>query len=345
LNNNGSHPSRIGRFAVADCIGHGATSRVYAGVDESIGRQIAVRVGRPGDPRVHQQARLTGQVAHPNVVSVLDLGEDNGDPFAVMELLDGAALSADSPVPSLDGRLALMVQVCDGLQAAHERGVVHGAVKPGHVFLQGDGVVKLLDFGGSVDSYASPEQAAGAPPTERSDVFSAAATFHFLLTQRAPFASPDAVIADQPPAISQVTAPEALSRALLKAMEKDPQRRQGSINQLRAEIDQVRQGRQGDRQRVLIAAFDRYRDIESLLAGRRALGRRLDLPAIERECDDKLASLAVHFPEFARAGLDINNVGDIDPARAADALAQLQLFHNDVAAEVSVLRAAIGERR
>ena len=345
MNNNGSHPSRIGRYVVVESLGDGDTSRVYAAVDQSIGRRVAVRVGTAGDPRVHQQARLTGQVAHPNVVSVLDLGDENGAPFAVMELLEGVTLAEDSRVAPLDRRLDVMLQVCDGLQAAHAAGVTHGAVKPGHVFLQDDGVVKLLDFGGDSQAYASPEQSRDLRATERSDVFSAGATFHFLLTHRAPFESRAAAIADQPPAIRQADAPEALSRALLKAMEKDPQRRHSSINHLRAEIEQVRRGRQGDRQRVLIAAFDRYRDIEALLAQRRALGRRLSMPAIERECDTQLTRLATRFPEFARAGLDINQVGDVDPARASEALAELQLFHNDVAAEVSVLRAASGERR
>ena len=93
LLNNGSHPSRVGRYAVVECVGNGALGRVYAAVDEAIDRRVAVRVGRAGDPRVHQQARLTGQVAHPNVVSILDLGEDNGGPFAVMELLDGPSLT------------------------------------------------------------------------------------------------------------------------------------------------------------------------------------------------------------------------------------------------------------
>lgn len=95
MNNNGRHPSRIGRYVVVESIGHGDTSRVYAGVDQSIGRRVAVRVGRAGDPRVHQRARLTGQVAHPNVVSVLDLGDQNGDPFSVMELLEGVTLTED----------------------------------------------------------------------------------------------------------------------------------------------------------------------------------------------------------------------------------------------------------
>jgi serine/threonine protein kinase len=346
VNNNGSHPSRIGRYAVVECIGRGAMGRVYSAVDESIDRRVAVRVGKSGDPRVHQQARLTGQVAHPNVVSVLDLGEEDGAPFAVMELVDATSLTNMGP-SSLERQLDVMQQVCNGLQAAHDRGVIHGGIKPSHVLLQPDGVVKLIDFGVEkrADVFASPEQLAREIVTQRTDIFSAAATFQFLLTGRAPFVSPAAATTEQPQAISPADAPENLSRTLLKAMDKDPARRHASINHLRAEIDQVRQGRQGDRQRVLTAAFDRYRGIEDLLAQRRALGRRLGNPKIERECDAKLASLASVFPEFARAGLDINLVGDIDPARAAEALAQLQMWHNAVAAEVSVLRAASGERQ
>jgi serine/threonine-protein kinase len=345
--NTGSHPSRVGRYAIVGCVGNGALGPVYAGLDEAIGRRVAVRVGRAGDPRVHQQARVTGQVAHPNVVSVLDLGEDDGAPFAVMELLDVVPLTVASPLASLDQRLDVMRQVCDGLQAAHDRGVIHGGIKPSHVLLQSGGVIKLIDFGVEkrADVFASPEQLARERVTEPTDMFSAAATFHFLLTGRAPFASPAATTTEQPQSISSADAPETLSRTLLTAMDKDPARRHASFNHLKAEIEQVGQARQGDRQRVLIAAFDRYRDIESLLAQRRALGRRLGLPSIESECDARLARLAAGFPEFARAGLDINDAGDIDPSRASEALTELQLFHNDVAAEVSVLRAASGERR
>ena len=296
---------------------------------------------------MHQLARVTGQVAHPNVVSVLDLGEDEGAPFAVMELLDVAPLTNASRLASLDERLDVMRQVCDGLQAAHERRITHGGIKPAHVLLQPGGVVKLIDFGVEkrADVFASPEQLAREQVTERTDIFSAAATFQFLLTGRSPFASPAATTTEQPQSISTADAPETLSRTLLKAMDKDPARRHASIAHLRAEIDQVRQGRQGDRQRILIAACDRYRGIEALLAERRALGRRLGMPKIESECDAKLSRLAAKFPEFARAGLDINNIGDIDPARASDALSELQVFHNDVAAEVSVLKAASGARR
>lgn len=284
---------------------------------------------------MHQQARVTGQVAHPNVVSVLDLGEDGGRPFVVMELVDGPSL-LDAAIATLEERFSVMQQVCNGLQAAHDRGVVHGGLKPGHVLMQ-NGIVKLIDFGsdGRGHVFTSPEQSAGVAADRRSDIYSAGATFHFMLTGRAP----------HPPSLTSSQAPEALGRAVLKAVEIEPQRRQTSINHLRAEIDQVRQARQGDRHRVLIAALDRYRDIEALLGQRRALGRRLGMASIESECDGKLAQLAARFPEFARSGLDINNVGDIDPIRATEALTELQVFHNDVAAEIAVLKAASGVRR
>lgn len=339
---------RLGRYTLAECIGRGAMGLVYAATEDGTGRRVAVRIGMAGDLRVHHQARMTGQVAHPNVVSVLDLGEDQGRPFVVMERLDGAALDAGAGARALEARLDLMTQVCGGLQAAHDRGVVHGHLKPGHVFVTSTGVVKLMDFGaglGRPDAYASPEEARGLAASARSDIFSAAAVFYFLVTGRAPFASNRAVTAEQPAAIGHAAAPEALNRLLFKALDQDPDRRHQSMNHLRAEIDQVRTGRRGDLDRILRAAIDRYRDIEALVAERRALGRRLGLAAIERECDERLAQLASVFSDFARAGLELDGLARIDSARAAEALAQLQAWHNDVLAEVSVLKAVGGERR
>lgn len=350
MSNNHSHPTRIGRYAVAEPVGRGAMGEVYAALDEAIGRRVAVRVGTIGDLRVHQQARVTGQIAHPNVVSILDLGQDEGRPYVAMELLEGASLDGGGAVMlrSLDARLQAMAQVCNALQSAHHRGVIHGHIKPAHVFVTRHGVVKLLDFGAGVgrpDAYAAPEQVKGEAASERSDIFSAAAVFHFMLTGRAPFISNAAVLSDPPPAIGDAAAPEALTRTLLRALDKNPARRHQSVNLLRAEIEQVRTSRQGDRDRVLKAAFDRYRDIENLLDERRALGRRLGVPTIDRECEKALARLASTFPEFARASGDGHAIGPVDPARAADALAQLQVWHNEVLAAVSVLKIAGGDRR
>lgn len=349
MSDNHSHPSRIGRYVIAEPVGRGASGEVYAAVDERIGRRVAVRVGTTGDLRVHQQARVTGQVAHPNVVSILDLGDDQGRPFAAMELLEGAPLDSGGAVMlrTIDARLHAMEQILSGLQAAHDRGIIHGHLKPAHVFVTKPGAVKLLDFGAGVgrpDPYTSPEQIRGEAATERSDVFSAAAVFHYLLSGRAPFGSAAAVLSEPPPALSIDASPEAVSRILLKALDKTPSRRHHSVKLLRAEIEQVRVGRQGDRDRVLKAALDRYRDIESLLEERRTLGRRLGVASIDRECEQALARLASAFPEFARAGAYGHAVSPMDPPRAAEALARLQLWHNEVLAAVSVLKTAGGGR-
>jgi serine/threonine-protein kinase len=349
VSTNNSHPSRVGRYAIAELIGRGALGEVYAGVEDHVGRRVAVRVGAIGDLRVHQQARVTGQVAHPNVVSVLDLGADHGHPYVAMELLDGASLDNGGAVMlrSLDARLEAMEQVCGGLQAAHERRIVHGHIKPSHVFVKSDGTIKVLDFGagdGRPDAYAAPEQVSGEGASERSDVFSAAAVFHFMITGRQPFSSNAAVCTDPPPAIADSAAPEALGRALIKALDKSPSRRHQSINHLRAEIEQVRVGRRADRDRVLKAALDRYRDIEMLLAERRALGRRLGIPGSDRDYDHARARLALAFPEFAR-GDAAAAVQHTDAAAAAEALARLQLWHNEVLAAVSVLKTGKGARK
>lgn len=333
----GGVPPTIGRYKVVERIGHGARGDVYAAIDEDIGRRVAIRV-MPTD----QKSAVTAQVTHPNVVMIFDRGEERGRPYIVMELLEGASLAAHLRRPeaqTLNAKIELMLQICDGLQAAHDRGVVHGHVKPGHVLVQQGGVVKLLDLGlpssQGAAGYASPEQVNGGRGDQRSDIFSAAAVFHFMLTGRPPLA----------PGIAGGDAPQALGRVLAKALDERPDRRHQSVAHLRAEIDQVRRAQEGDRHRVARAALDRYRQIEQLIDKRRALGRRLGLAAIERECDQKTAQLASAYPEFARRSDDSGVIVVMDPTRASAALAQLQTWHNEVLAEVSVLQAASGGRR
>jgi serine/threonine protein kinase len=322
---------------VVERIGHGAMGEVYAAIDEDIGRRVAIRLMPRG-----QQPEVKGQVTHPNVVTVFDRGEHQGRPYVVMELLEGTPLTEyvrQLDAQTLSAKIGLMLQICDGLQAAHDRGVVHGHVKPAHVLVQQNGGVKLRDLGlpwsGGSPEYVAPEQVKGWPADHRSDIFSAAAVFHLVLTGRPPLA----------PGIAGAEVPDALSPVLARALDERPDRRHQSIAHLRAEIDQVRHAQQGDRYRVVRAALDRYHQIEALIDERRALGRRLGLAEIERECSKKAAQLASAFPEFARAGNDSGVIVMLDPARAAAALTVLQTWHNEVLAEVSVLKTASGDRR
>lgn len=333
----GGVPPTIGRYRVVERIGHGAMGEVYAAVDETIGRRVAIRILPAA-----QKPEVKGQVTHPNVVTVFDRGEHEGRLYLVMELLEGTPLTEYLRRPetqTLNAKIGLMLQMCDGLHAAHERGVVHGHLKPGHVAVQQNGGVKLLDLGlpwsGGSPEYVSPEQLKGWPADHRSDIFSAAAVFHFVITGRPPLA----------PGVAGADVPDALSGVLARALDERPERRHQSVALLRAEIDQIRHAQQGDRYRVVRAALDRYHQIEELIDQRRALGRRLGLAETERECNRKSLQLASAFPEFARAGNDSGVIVMLDPARATAALSQLQTWHNEVLAEVSVLKAASGDGR
>ena len=331
----GGVPPTIGRYRVVERIGHGAMGDVYEAIDEDIGRRVAIRVMPPD-----QDNGVTGQVTHPNVVTVFDRGDDHGRPYVVMELLDGLPLPEYLHRPeaqSLHAKTALMLQVCDGLRAAHDLGVVHGHLKPGHVLVQPSGVVKLLDLGlplpGGPAPYASPEQVNGGRADQRSDIFSAAAVFHFMLSGRPPLA----------PGVAASDVPEALARVIAKALDEQP-RPAAPERRAFARGDRPGPPRAGRR-----SLPGRAGGARSLLPDRRAdrssaarWRRRLGLAAIERECDQKFVQLASAFPEFGRAGNDSGVMVLMDPARASAALAQLQTWHNEVLAELSVLQAANG---
>jgi hypothetical protein len=173
--------------------------------------------------------------------------------------------------------------------------------------------------------------------------------FSFILTGRPPFRAKDLAallheIAHEPPAaLSEAEAPSALARTLLQALSKDPAQRHQSCAHLRAEIEQVRDMKEGERYRIGRAALDRYRQIETLIAERRTLGRRLGVPDIESDCDAASLRLARRFPDFARLGEDGVWVTPVDLDEATAALTELQNWHNAALASVAVLRAASGD--
>jgi serine/threonine protein kinase len=262
-----------------------------------------------------------------------------------------SAPAADAQA-ALDARIEVMLQICDVLQAVHEKSITHGDLRPASVFVQRDGGVKVLDFGSGpsrvTHGYASPEQLMGRTADSRSDLFSAAALFYLMLKGRAPFAGPDAaairgsVLHTEPAALSTAEAPEALARAVIRALSKDPDARQPSTALLRAEIAQVRSLKNGHHTRMVWAALDRYRRIEGLINERRGLGRRLGISNIDKSCDESFARLAVRFPALARAGGDDALLPEVPFDQAADDLSQLQQWHNDELAEVAVLRTIEG---
>jgi eukaryotic-like serine/threonine-protein kinase len=362
-------PQFIGRYRLLERIGKGAMGMVYAAEDESMGRRVAIKVMMTDleqEPetreRFYREAKITSQLVHRNIVTVFDLGEERGRPYLVMELLQGVPLGEHLQRPearTLDTKLDLMLQVCEGLQVAHERGVIHRDIKPNNLFVLPDGSLKILDFGVArlatstltasgflvgTPEYMSPEQAMGRPIDARSDIFSAASVFYFMLTGRAPFGTRDlpkvlnAVMFNPPEPFKDGEVPDSLARVLLKALEKDPDRRYASCSEMQAQIENVRRVQEGDRHRIANAALERYRQTVALIEERRALSKSLFVPDTDRACDEALQRLAQRFPEFARHSAPGALMAPMEREVAASALEALQARHNAELAAVAALR-------
>jgi serine/threonine-protein kinase len=206
---------RLGRYELLDEIGRGAMGRVYRARDPAIDRIVALKVLVPDgglDPdtaldwrrRFQREARAAGRLAHPNIVTIFDAGEDQGRAFLVMEFVSGrtleAILSGEGPLPPARA-LAIGEQIAAALDHAHQQGIVHRDIKPANVLVTPGGLAKVADFGiariardptqtGGIwgsPSYMSPEQVCGRALDGRSDVFSLGAVLYELMTGEKPF--------------------------------------------------------------------------------------------------------------------------------------------------------------
>lgn len=349
-------PERIGRYRVLDRIGKGAMGTVYAALDEQLGRRVAVKLMLAEfdeEPelreRFFREARITGQLSHRNIVTVFDLGEEGKRPYIVMELLDGLPLNEHlltDRAASLDARLDLMMQLCDGLQNAHEAGVVHRDLKPSNLLVLRDGTLKVLDFGVArlaasnltaagmllgTPEYMSPEQARGEKMDARADLFSATGVFYFMLAGRPPFGSKDlrkvlqAIINEPPHPLTADEAPQALQEVIARGLAKTPDERYQQCSDMRLAIEQVRRALTATTSRVVHAGRDRYRQILALVEERRALGRSLAIENIDESCDAAVLSIQTRFKMFADHEPPS---ADVDRVVANAALEALQQRYN-----------------
>ncbi len=219
--NKGSDPliQKIGKYVVIDVIGSGGMGIVYRAHDPALNRTVAIKMLKRAEATANQQHQLeqffnrelraTASLQHRNIVTVYESGEQDGNPYLVMECLDGEPVSrviAERRTMPIVDKLELFVQVCDGLQHAHDRKpqVIHRDIKPANVILLRDGTAKIVDFGiarvvgvetstlqtgqllGSL-SYLSPEQINSVPIDARTDIFSAGVMLYELLTYSLPF--------------------------------------------------------------------------------------------------------------------------------------------------------------
>jgi Tol biopolymer transport system component/tRNA A-37 threonylcarbamoyl transferase component Bud32 len=272
--------SRLGPYEIVAPIGAGGMGEVYKARDAKLGRDVAVKVlperltaDADSLSRFEREARAVAALSHPNILSIFDVGREEGVAFAVMELLDGETLRQRLSEGALPTRKALEygAQLARGLAAAHEKGIVHRDLKPENVFLTADGRVKILDFGlakvaapesdatksptavamtepGTVmgtAGYMSPEQVRGKPADQRSDIFSFGSILFEMLTGERAFrgdsaAETMAAIAQKdPPELSGVEAALApgLDRIVRHCLEKSPSERFQSARDLAFDLE------------------------------------------------------------------------------------------------------------
>ena len=203
---------RIGRYELRDKLGQGGMGVVYRAYDTLLHRVVAVKVisatidGNPDlRERFFREARAAGQLSHPNIITIHDLGEDDGVPYLAMEYLEGEDLQrrmSGHDRMSLSHKLNLAIEVCEGLQFAHNHAVIHRDIKPANIFITDDGTVKLLDFGlarlvtselthsnmmmGTLN-YMAPEQVRGERADHRADIFATGVVIYELLSGRKAF--------------------------------------------------------------------------------------------------------------------------------------------------------------
>ncbi len=280
--------SKISRFQILEELGRGGMGVVFLAEDPSLQRRVAIKLltrERQADAnwlaRLQQEARIASGLNHPNVLTIYEIGEDQGIPFIASEYVDGITLRermGGKPLPTEDC-LRFAGQICGGMAEAHRAGIIHRDLKTDNVMVRQDGIVKILDFGlaqsQSVEQWAersnvpqngtgsatpktgqltgtihfmSPEQTRGEKLTSASDVFSFGVLLHLMLTSKLPFSGESESevlenIRSEAPACSSSVLPAELSEILLRCLSKTAEQRP-DFETIRVWIDSLRFGEQ-----------------------------------------------------------------------------------------------------
>jgi serine/threonine protein kinase/tetratricopeptide (TPR) repeat protein len=273
-------PSRVGHYVITSTLGHGGMGVVYAARDERLQRAVALKMmtlaqDETARRRFWREARAAASVNHPNICQIYEIGEDQGELFIAMELLEGAPLSdrlKTGPIP-VSETVSIGLGMLAALSALHARGVVHRDLKPSNVFLTPHGV-KLLDFGLArptedqsmaltlditragvilgTPRYMAPEQLLGDTIDARTDLFAAGAILFEMLAGRPAFNGrtmmeiAHATISEQPPALSGIPAVAAVDRVLRRALAKQADNRHPSADAMAEELRATQTGATGD---------------------------------------------------------------------------------------------------
>ena len=270
----------LGPYKLLAPVGAGGMGQVWTAQDQRLGRTVAVKLlpdSSAGDLRIRfeQEARAASALQHPNIVSVFDVGTENGVPYIVSELVEGETLRVallKGPI-ALRRSLEIASQIAGGIAAAHQAGITHRDLKPENVMITTDGRAKILDFGlakraapaaekrtdnstetylsepGTIlgtANYMSPEQARGLAVDYRSDQFSFGIMLHEMLSGHQPFkrdSTPQtlaAIIAEDAPSLPPAV-PVPLKWVVERCLDKEPSQRYGSTADLYRDLHHMRE--------------------------------------------------------------------------------------------------------
>jgi serine/threonine-protein kinase len=320
--------TRIGKYDVVGVLGRGGMGVVYRCIDRHLGREVAVKTlteGIKSDSgmlaRFYEEGRKTGSFKHPNIVTVFELGDDNGIPYIVMELVDGEPLEkligSDEPLPLIE-RLRIVEDVCSALAYAHRHNVVHRDVKPANIFVQPDGRVKLLDFGiarlearksqdlsltrpghiiGTVP-YMAPERLKDKPLDRRSDIFATGVVLYQFVSGELPFSGDEVVLMQKilneshPPLSSKCKGcPASLDAIVDRALAKSPDDRYSTADEMAADLTTTIAEIQEEQAQELLPEAKRLLEAQELLRARAALQQLLKIQGKNTEAREMLADI------------------------------------------------------
>lgn len=256
-----------GRYQILELIGKGGMANVYKSLDKQLGRYVAVKVlkedYRDDKEFVHRfnvEARAAASLSNPHIVSIYDVGCEAGLHYIVMELIEGETLKdyieRSGIIPWRDAA-EYSIQICEGIEEAHNNSVVHRDIKPQNIIMTTDGVLKITDFGIAratsqatmtmvsnntigTAHYLSPEQARGGYTDERTDIYSMGVVMYEMLTGKLPFDdnSPVAIaikhLQENAKPINELNAdvPQGFEKIVMKAMSKEQDRRYSSVSDM-----------------------------------------------------------------------------------------------------------------
>lgn len=304
--------SKLGPYDVVSAIGAGGMGEVYRARDTRLGRDVAIKVlpaafASDADRlrRFEQEARATAALNHPNILAVFDIGNAEGAPYVVSELLEGETLRERLRTGALPARKCseIAIQIAQGLAAAHEKGILHRDLKPENLFLTHDGRLKILDFGlaklTQSDSatahsmaltaeavtdpgttlgtmgYMSPEQVRGVAVDARSDLFSFGAILYEMLSGRRAFhgSTPadtmSAILKEDPPDLIETnrSISPALERIVRHCLEKNPAQRFHSARDIAFDLEALSATSATAPMRAQAVAAPRWRPVAGVLLG------------------------------------------------------------------------------